>query len=192
MTRPTWALSAASTRLENHLVLVTGRNRSGRGAKRIPAKCTMTSAPATARDSVSGFASSAWTGITFGKLARSGGSAFRWYINRKLCPFGTRNRASRLPKLPAAPVIRIVRGDFDKAHAGLSNLRLRTSGVSPRVKASEGRKGLELRLAFQVPRALARRYLLYLKRRRHHLVDALPRPVPFGDAVPDLFALGLN
>ncbi len=54
--------------------------------------------------------------------------------------------------MPAAPVIKIVLGDFAKGQAGL----------------------------------------FYLKRRRHHLVDALSRPVPFGDAVPDLFAFGLD
>jgi len=35
----------------------------------------------------------------------------------------------------------------------LSNLRLRASGVSPAVKASESREGFDLGLAFQVPQA---------------------------------------
>ena len=54
------------------------------------------------------------------------------------------------------------RGQYPRrATAGLhlSNPRLRTSGVSPRVKATEGREGFDLGLAFQVPRALARGYL---------------------------------
>ena len=49
-------------------------------------------------------------------------------------------------------MIKIVRGDFAKAQAGL----------------------------------------FYPKRRGHHFIDAFSRPVPFGHAVPDLFALGLN
>ena len=32
----------------------------------------------------------------------------------------------------------------------------------------------------------------YLKTRRHDLIDTFSRPVPFGDAFPDLFAFGLN
>ena len=42
----------------------------------------------------------------------------------------------------------------------LSNPRLRTPGVSPGVKASEGWEVFDLSFAFQVPRAYARGYLL--------------------------------
>ena len=104
----TFASKHARSRFANHLVFVSGRNLSGRGAKRTPAKWTTTSTFATAWTSVSDLARSAPTRVTFSAPWRSGGRSVRWTIRRMGCHDASKCRANVLPRFPAAPVIKMV------------------------------------------------------------------------------------
>ena len=108
-TRSTCAVRHASSRLANQAVLVTGRNRSGRGANSTPAKWTTVSTPATAGASDAGSARSARTTCVRGRRFRSSRTSVRCTMRRRSCSLPASRSARRSPRLPAAPVMRMVR-----------------------------------------------------------------------------------
>ena len=132
--RSTRAARHASSRLANQAVLVTGRKRSGRGANSTPAKCTTVSTPATAGASDAGSARSARTTCVRGRRLRSSRTSLRCTMRRRSCSLPASRSARRPPRLPAAPVMRMVRAVMLPSYATVPPACFgRVAAISPRL-----------------------------------------------------------